>query len=132
MKHTAKSISVRFLRAFDIVCAEQNETAKSLAPKIGTTAEYISTLRKSEKSYIRQDIIANLCEKFSISPQWLLLGRGEMKFNPEIEKIYTTIRRMSSTQDDIIAKLLDGLLEVRARLSNPIKELTDQARKRNN
>lgn len=132
MKHTAKSISVRFLRAFDIVCAEQNETAKSLAPKIGTTAEYISTLRKSEKSYIRQDIIANLCEKYHISAEWLLMGKGDMKSNPTLTKIFDLIKQMQSTQDDIISKLLDGLIEFKPGTSCTITELLTQARGRKN
>lgn len=65
-KYSNEAIKDRFLQAFDMVCAERSETAKELAPQIGTTAKYISTLRKLQKSYVRPDIFSTLCHKFKI------------------------------------------------------------------
>lgn len=84
--HTLKAIAERFVNAFDVVCAERGLTAKEAAPLLGTTAKYISTLRKQSNPNVRADLLATICLKYNINTEWLLTGKGEMKINQNLNE----------------------------------------------
>lgn len=123
-------ICKRFLKAFDVVCAEKDMKADELARTIGTTGVYISQLRKSTKPHIRQDIIAQLCDAYKISPAYVLLGEGETRELPY--NIVEAIKRIEHDQTKTISWLLEGLFELRPNSRRTIDELIALVKRRNN
>lgn len=127
---TSKEITLRFIQAFDIVAAEEGMTQTELAKKYGRLPSYISHLRKKENPQPDIGTLATFCIDYRISPRWLFTGHGDMRDPELLENLYQVLANIDRSQSQVIEKLLDGMLEVRARMANPMEELIKQAKQR--
>lgn len=128
-KHTDIEICKRFLRAFDLICAEKGYTADELAQKLGTSGAYISQLRKKENPQLRASMLAVLTD-FGISSDFLLTGNSEIKYIPA--DVLELLKKIEHNQGETISKLLEAVFEFTPDYRRTIDELINQMKRRNN
>jgi hypothetical protein len=104
-----------------------NEVAKDIplmkiARAIDTRQAYLSTLKKSKSPKVPVLLIARFCDHYKYSPYFIIMGKG----SPKATAPLTTEEK----QLDLIAALIEALLEVKVKLNDPVKELIEKAQNR--
>lgn len=85
-KSYREGIKLRFLEAIRRILMSRVKgvrTVTQLAPMIGAMQQNISQMEHSDR-YPTLDQIARLCEIFNYSPEWIILGKGNMENTSEL------------------------------------------------
>ena len=88
-------ITQRFLMAMDRILGERQGgkvTAKSFGDIVGISSSNINRLRSSAgENTVTLEAVARICDRWKISPYWLMTGHGEMYTNAELYAAYETL-----------------------------------------
>ena len=117
----------RFLTCIDELKA--THTVKEIAQQIGTHASYIAQVRTAPRPAVPSILIARLCLQYGFSPAYILLGQGEMKA-PIPDSKEEKWEKERERYLDLISKLMEGLLEVKAEFNDPLSQLVNEAGKK--
>jgi hypothetical protein len=110
----------RLFKAID----ECGDTLREVAVAMDADYTYLSSLRKKRGFSIGAQHIANFCKHYHYSPAWILLGEGTPKADNNAQ-----LDRIERILDELIMKLLDGLLTPKHLQDKGIIDLIRDARK---
>ena len=112
---TEKEICDRFLSCIDEL--NQNISVSQIAKTIGTSRSYLSQLKKQTSPNVRASLIANFCLIYGYSPFYIILGKGDRRYQHTNERYL-----------QLITDLLGALFEFKAVWTDETKELANRAK----
>lgn len=75
---TYEDIHKRFAAAATLVLKDEHGEMKSFCREFGINySNFAHSLKRSDARKIRVEWIASFCEKYNISAEWVLTGRGK-------------------------------------------------------
>jgi exonuclease V gamma subunit len=115
-----EAMRARLYQAID----ECGDTLRDVARHIGADYTYLSALRTKSNYILSAHYIAAFCKHYHYSPTWILLGQGKPKaeHNDQLDRIEKIL-------DELIMKLLDGLLTPKHLQDRGLINLIQDARK---
>jgi hypothetical protein len=107
---TSQSINERFLKAVEAITGDTSagkHTKATIAESIGSTNSNINRLASEPTRSITVEQCARFCDKYGVSTEWLLLGKGPMRGHEETIQITIT----SNSNSPVIKKVIKGLTD---------------------
>ena len=119
------TISTRAIEAIYSIIELENTSQSAISGRLGCKPSKLTEILKG-RMMVPLETIASLCEDFDISPEWLILGNGEMMRNAgRVESIshldHSTFYESLLEQKDRIIQQKDTMLDL---LMQRIYELT--------
>jgi hypothetical protein len=116
------------IRARLFVCIDGcGDTLKEVALRTETNYSYLSALRNKKNFDISAHFIAAFCKTYHYSPNWIIVNQGDKKITDGSQ-----LDRIEKILDELILKLLDGLLLPKHLQNTDLQKLIHDARKRKN
>lgn len=92
-------------RIIDII---EKESGKSICKELGIRSQYLSDLRSGKSKNPKSEFVLNLIQTFSVSPEWLLTGEGEIFSKSvsaeQIEALPKSVTSMLQTRGDVLVQ----------------------------
>lgn len=117
--------TANIIKVIDRLAAEKQTTAQDICKSIGLNYSYLSQARTDKNKSITLRVAINLSLKYKLSLDEIIFGKQLTE--PEIIR---ELKKIRYTQEDIIKELIEAMIEVKARLTNPQKQLVQEAKKR--
>lgn len=87
------NIYEKILNLFD----ESNLSERELAESLNTSQTTINNIKK-QKHNIKDTLIKEICEKFNVSADWLILDQEPIKLNEEEKEILNLLNKLSDKE----------------------------------
>jgi hypothetical protein len=97
-------------------------TLTRIATILQTHQNYLSSLSTHPRPKVPAILIARFCDVFGFSPYYIILGKGGPK--------ETGQQTIEEKLLEINANLIDALLEVKVKVNDPVRQLLNEAKKR--
>lgn len=101
-------ISSRFIHAFDLVKGEVG--AEKAYETVGIAASYVSHIRAGNRAPTF-DHVVRICSYYKFRTEWILLGRGESRWDEKTKNFDARLSRIEKTLDNISEVISEMLVD---------------------
>ena len=124
MKNFEVTINERVIEAINYILASKIELSKAnLAERLGIKpAKFSEILNKRMKAGM--DIIQNLCIEYSISAEWLIIGKGSMLRSDESPVVSSDLPEIAQ-DSELIAELRSHIASLNSRITEQEQYIDD-------
>ena len=107
-----QEINARAIEAVYRVIDKENMTQTELAPELGSKVSKFTEILKGRMS-AGTDLMSFLCEKYDVSADWLLTGRGEVFIQPQDDAGLAKIVLSQQQTIERLTAIVDRLTEAK-------------------
>jgi len=126
-----ETIVERFILMIDEIMGAQQLSQNEFAATIASlSSSGISHLRKGRLTMIGADVVAEVCQKYHYSAEWVLFGKGDRKKDKSTQAIAKDISDIKELIGELVVPLVKELMTKRD-VKTVSKLLTDIENKLN-